>query len=150
MGKSSVQIAEAVDMLFCFDSFEGLRDPWSKPDRPPGSMDLGGEVPTLLLDHPGIQVVHGWVEDTLEPFLSTRLEPISFVHFDLDAYNPTSYAMKRVVNRLAEGALLLVDDLYGFVGWQNHSALAIRETIGIKKLSAVAVGGGACLFRYVG
>lgn len=151
-GHSSLLIANQMlgsSALVCsFDAFEGIRDPWSKIDRPPGSMDLHGLVPQELLNHPNIYVVKGWVEDTLEGFLEQRSEDyVSFVHLDMDVYPPTRFALEKLLPFLRNGTHLLFDDMYGFPGWRNHSYKAMAEVLGDLRLVPLAFSRKQAFYR---
>lgn len=143
-GRSTLQIAKAIPpadsrKLHAFDAFEGLRDPWSKVDRGVGSMNLSGKVPSVLLQETRIEVHVGWVEETLEPFLRTHPGQIGLAHFDFDVYPPTGYALERLISRLEKGSLLVFDDYFGFIGWENHSHRAFTENINIEDWTLVGV-----------
>lgn len=154
-GQSSLimanQMIDSPACVFSFDAFEGIRDPWSKPDRPPGSMDMGGHIPDALLNHPNIQVVKGWVEDTLEDFLAKKDGSfVSFVHFDLDVYPPTKFALEKLLPWFRKGSHILFDDMYGFAGWRNHSHLALNEVLGKHQLTPLAFSRKQAFFRVDG
>lgn len=151
-GHSSMLIANQMlgsnALVYSFDAFEGIRDPWSKIDRPPGSMDLHGLVPQELLDHPNIQVVKGWIEDTLDGFLEERPEDyVSFVHLDFDVYPPTRFALEKLLPFVRNGTHLLFDDMYGFPGWRNHSFKAMVEVLGDLRLVPLAFSKKQAFFR---
>lgn len=128
VGESLLQIAAAGHHVYGFDAFEGLRDPWSKPGRGPGAMDLGGTIPKGLEENPNISVVKGWVEDTVPPFLKQHKEPIKLAHLDLDVGPPTKFVLEAISERLVPGSLLVFDDFFGHIGWENHSFSAFRTT----------------------
>lgn len=154
-GQSSLTMANQMvgssTSVYSFDAFEGIRDPWSKPDRPPGSMGAGGIIPQALLTHPNIQVVKGWVEDTLDDFLSERQGSfVSFAHFDMDVYAPTKFALDRLLPRFRKGSHILFDDMYGFIGWRNHSFQAFNEVLGNSQLVPLAFSRKQAFFRFEG
>lgn len=130
-GKSTLQLGDGLlgqeRVVWGFDAFEGIRDSWSKTDRPAGSMTLDGKVPPALVDHPKIEIVVGWVEDTLPDFLEKRLDSVGLVHFDMDVFIPTRFALEAVKPRLNPGAIIVFDDYFGFIGWENHSHRAMTE-----------------------
>lgn len=107
-----------------FDSFEGLRDPWSQVNIGVGSFRTS--APPEDLD--GATIVRGWVEDTVDGFLGTcEGVPVAFAHLDLDTYLPTAYVLERIRGRLVEGSLLLFDELVGYPGWQQHEFRALQQ-----------------------
>lgn len=134
-GRSTLQIADGLSPLenrkvVGFDAFLGIRDAWSKVGRPPGSMSRGGSIPPALQEHPRVDLVVGWVEDTLDHFLASNPGEIAFVHMDMDVYPPTRYTLERIKSRLAPGSVVVFDDFFGFVGWQHHSVRAFNEVFG--------------------
>lgn len=148
-GSSIMKIADNLtnqQRIFGFDAFEGIRDAWSKPDRPPGSMNLDGLIPAQLLEHEKIKIVKGWVEDTLPDFLK-NIEKISFVHLDMDVYKPTKYVLQSIKGKLADGCLLLFDDFFGFLGWQHHSAKAFFEVFEEKEFTCLGVSPRQAAFK---
>lgn len=134
-GRSTLQIADGLSPLenrkvVGFDAFLGIRDAWSKAGRPPGSMSRGGSIPPALQEHPRVDLVVGWVEDTLDQFLASNPGEIAFVHMDMDVYPPTTYTLERIKSRLSSGSVIVFDDFFGFVGWQHHSFRAFNEVFG--------------------
>lgn len=127
-----------------FDSFRGLRDAWSKPNRSIGAMDVHGEIPIV----PSNVALHiGWVEDTLPLFLKQHAGKIYFVHQDLDVYSPTKTSLKWLKDRFESGTMILFDDYHGFIGWENHSHKAFNEVFNIEDFELLAFSfDGAALF----
>ena len=148
-GSSILQIANNLNdkqRIFGFDAFEGIRDAWSKPDRPPGSMNLNGQIPAQLLEHKRIHIVKGWIEDTLPNFLK-NINSISFAHLDMDVYKPTKFALESIIEKLDHESVLLFDDFFGFIGWQHHSAKAFFEIFEKKDVSCIGVSPFQAAFR---
>lgn len=139
----------AARKVYGFDAFEGLRDPWSKPNRTVGSMDLGGQIPKPLRQIENVEIVVGWVEETLPSFLDEHQNSISLVHLDLDVYPPTKFVLELVKPHLQLGAHLIFDDMFGFVGWQNHSFRALFEVFSEEEVVSVGLSPNVAVFRYV-
>ncbi len=60
-------------------------------------------------------LIHGKIENTLNPFLKkNRNIKISFLHLDLDVYQPTMMALRNLYDKLSKGGIVLIDD-YGQV-----------------------------------
>lgn len=134
--------------VYGFDAFEGLRDPWSKPDRTVGAMDLGGEIPDHLRSMENVDIPVGWVEETLPSFLGKHRDSISLVHLDLDVYPPTKFVLELVKPILQPGAHLIFDDMFGFIGWRNHSFRALFEVFSKEEVVAVGLSPDVAVFRY--
>ena len=154
-GDSTIMLGNAVlnvenRMVVGFDAFHGIRDEWSKPDRPPGSMDLGGVVPDRLAQHEKVELRVGWVEDTLPLFLQERPETAGLVHLDMDVFPPTKFVLEALEPALRPGSLLVFDDYFGFIGWQNHSHRAFAETFNLSSFRCVGVSHSNVAFEYRG
>jgi hypothetical protein len=116
--------------FYGFDSFYGLRNPWSKVGRTIGAMNYGGEPP-LLPQNVNLNI--GWVEDTLPTFLKQNLT-LQFIHLDMAVYYPTAFVLKLIKPHLKAGSLILFvlfDDYFNFLGWQNHSHKAKVQNLNL-------------------
>lgn len=150
-GFSTKQISQALpghEILYAFDSFLGIRDAWSKPDVTSGEMSMHGQPPREVAGLQNVELVVGWVEDTLPSFLKEHQEPVVFVHLDLDVYPPTKFVLQSLKNRLVEGSILLFDDMFGFVGWKKHSFKATAEVLGFDNLKLVGVSHAEAMYRF--
>tara|TARA_B100001121_G_scaffold298162_1_gene305401 strand:+ start:85 stop:738 length:654 start_codon:yes stop_codon:yes gene_type:complete len=58
-------------------------------------------------------LIRGPIEKTLELFLKNNKKlKISFLHLDLDVYNPTFFALEKLFKKVSKGGVILLDD-YG-------------------------------------
>lgn len=100
--------------LHLFDSFEGLSAPEAQDGRYWQEHDLttsSEPVREALADLPVAYELHaGWIPDRFHDVADRRF---SFVHIDVDLYQPTLDALHFFYPRLEAGGLLLLDD-YGF------------------------------------
>jgi predicted O-methyltransferase YrrM len=154
-GDSTIMLGDALlniqsRSVVGFDAFLGIRDAWSKLDRPPGSMNLGGVVPARLANHEKIELRVGWVEDTLPVFLKERPEQVGLVHLDMDVFPPTKFVVEALRSRLRRGSLVVFDDYFGFIGWQNHSHRAFSESFNLSSFRCVGVSLSNVAFEYRG
>lgn len=133
--------------LYSFDAFKGLRDNWSQIDHTKGAFDLGGRTPEAP---PGVELVVGWLEDTLAAFLADHEGCVSFCHFDLDVYEPTAFGLATLKPRLASGSLILFDELHGYPGWRNYEWRALNETLDPDEYEFVAFGPEQALVEFTG
>ncbi|MEL7199033.1 MAG: TylF/MycF/NovP-related O-methyltransferase [Pseudomonadota bacterium] len=92
--------------------------------------DEGGEgisKPHLasLFDAKGygdITLVQGDIFETLPRFLETKPEiRIALLHLDMDVYEPTAFALEKLVPHMVAGGLILFDD-YGLVDGATRAA----------------------------
>lgn len=98
---------------FMFDSFEGL----SAPVKEDGSYWESGDlkiaedvVSANLGDCSNYRLMRGWIPSR---FAEVEGRTFSFVHIDVDIYEPTRDSIEFFYPRLCNGGILLIDD-YGF------------------------------------
>jgi hypothetical protein len=121
-GSSANFFSKFVKKLYAFDSFEGLREDWA--GGPKGDMNLNKKVPKL---NSNIEIVVGFVQDTLEEFLIRKKPKINFVHMDLDTYESTKYTLERIKPFLTNNCIIAFDDFYNCLGWENGEYKALIE-----------------------
>ena len=76
---------------------------------------------------PNVELVIGWVQDTLDVFLKENKPTIRFVHMDMDTYETSKYILEKIKPYLAKRALILFDELYNFEGWEVGEYKALIE-----------------------
>ena len=123
-GKSSNFFSKFVNKLYCFDSFEGLKEDWVGTSDPKGTFNLNKKIPKL---NSNIYPIVGWVEDTLDDFLKKHNPKINFVHFDMDTYSPTKFTLEKIKPYLGKNSILIFDELYHFIGWKEGEFKALKE-----------------------
>ncbi len=119
------------------DSFRGLEESWSATDHYK-SFDVGG-IPPKGIDS-RVKIINGRVEEVLEQFLDTENPTFALIHFDMDLYNPTKFALGRLIPFLGSGTLILFDELYGYPGWEFGEYRALNEMIPKEKYRFLAFG----------
>ena len=123
-GKSANYFSKFVNKIFCFDSFEGLKEDWVGTSLPKGYFNLNKKIPKL---NSNVEPIVGWVEDTLDDFLKKHNPKINFVHMDMDNYNPTKFTLEKLKPYLVKNAIILFDELYNYPGWRNGEYKALME-----------------------
>jgi hypothetical protein len=123
-GQSANFFSKYVHKLYCFDSFEGLKEDWVGKSWPKGHFNLNKKVPEL---NSNVETVVGWVEDTLEEFLKRHNPKINFVHMDMDTYSPTKFTLEKLKPYLEKDSIILFDELYNYYGWENGEYKALNE-----------------------
>lgn len=114
------------NIIYGFDSFEGLSHDWiGNIDHPKDKFLLNSKLSKL---DKNIKIIKGRVEKTIDEFINKNSNKISFVHFDLDLYEPTKYILERIKKRIKSKGVLLFDQMYGVPGWQKHEFRAFTET----------------------
>ncbi len=131
--------------LFGIDTFRGLADDWSNVDHL-DAFDLNGIVPALSDEN--ITLIAGSVFDVLPSWLSEHGPNLCLIHFDMDLYEPTEFALSAIKGGLHQGALLLFDNLHSYPGWQNGEYRALREIFSEHEYTFKAFGPYQCLIEY--
>jgi len=132
--------ADRYRKVFGFDHFEGLKEcDFSDSDgaqdssvqkSPAGYKATANEVHTLVQLHnadnllPGTErcrIIEGDIEDTLPRFLEDNPGlKISLLHFDVDLYKPTKFALKLLYPLVVTGGVVCFDE-YGLIPWQGET-----------------------------
>ena len=123
-GNTANYFSKFVNKLYCFDSFEGLKNDWGGTRMSKGHFNLNKKLPKL---NSNIEAVVGWVEDTLDDFLDKHNPKINFVHMDMDTYSSTKFTLEKLKPYLSKNAIILFDELYNYIGWENGEYKALKE-----------------------
>lgn len=124
-GSSANFFSKYVKNLYCFDSFEGLKEDWAGSSLKKGNFNLNKKVPKL---NPNIKPIVGWVEDNLDEFLKEHNPKINFVHLDMDTYSSTKYTLEKLKPYLIQNSIIIFDQLYNYIGWESGEYKALKET----------------------
>lgn len=128
---------------FIFDSFEGLSTPGQKDGTywKRGDLSTRGEeaVRMKLSGFEEKTLLRGWIP---EAFPAVADRAFSFVHIDVDLYQPTLESIRFFYPRLNNGGVLVCDD-YGFTSCEGATK-AIDEFLADKpeKMLSLPQGGG--------
>lgn len=128
------------------DSFEGLSAPTEKDAIATQRLPTGEEKPvfaqqaghfatpvdhirSVMSDFPGVTIHKGWIPDILSELPETAW---SFVHIDVDLYEPTKDCLEYFLSRLAPGGVIVNDDFGSplFPGGQ-HGWHEVMESHGL-------------------
>jgi O-methyltransferase len=125
-----------------FDSFEGVSTPleidgtfWKK-----GNMKRGEDlVRRNLADCAAYTIYKGWIPKRFGDIADKRF---SFVHIDVDLYEPTLESLRFFYDRMNERGIIVCDD-YGFATCPGATR-AVQEFLDHKpeKMAALTGGGG--------
>ena len=127
-----------------FDSFEGLSKPLAKDGNYWNENDLSvGEnvVNENLAEFGSYKFYKGWIPDR---FQDTNSNTFSFVHVDVDLYQPTKDSISFFYNKLNAGGIFVCDD-YGFLTCPGATT-AIDEFLINKPEKMVSLAGGGGFF----
>ena len=123
-GISANFFSKYLKKLYAFDSCEGLREDWQGKDKPKSTFNLDGKVPKL---NTNVEMIVGFIQDTLDDFLKKHNPKINFLHLDMDTYSSTKYALERLKKYLVKDAIIIFDELYNYPGWKNGEFKALQE-----------------------
>jgi hypothetical protein len=132
-GSSTRNFAQIVKpkKIYAFDSLFGLSANWLGQNCNVEKFNLQGKIPVL---GENVILIKGWVEDTLDDFINSHLEKqggakIAFIHFDLDIYEPTKFALSKLKKYLTKNTIIIFDELYNYSGWKNGEYKALTEEL---------------------
>jgi hypothetical protein len=103
-------------ILNCFDTFEGHVAQDVRSEDPLQRVSAFNDtsfdsVKSYLSQFPNIRMFKGRIQDTSRELSAMKF---SFVHLDMDLYEPTVHALEFFDERLLPGCVFVVDD-YGFL-----------------------------------
>jgi predicted O-methyltransferase YrrM len=110
--------------IYGFDSFEGLSEDFSGTTMSKGTFSLGGQLPDVA---PNVELIKGWVDQTLPGFVEEKSEDLAFMNVDFDTYTPTKIVFENLISRIQEGSVIVFDELIGFPGWREHEYKVLIE-----------------------
>ena len=114
------------EKVYGFDSFRGLPERWIGSRTVSTTMDRGGVLPSV----PGnVELIAGWFNETLPPFLANHSGQVGFVHIDCDIYSSTKEVFTLLHDRMAPGCVIVFDEFFGYNGFRQHEYRAFHEFI---------------------
>jgi hypothetical protein len=120
------------NIVYGFDSFEGLREDWAGSDLKKGSFDLGGELPSVL---PNVRLVKGWFDKTLPAFLQENAQAFSLIHIDCDTREAATAVFEQIGQRIRVGTILVFDEYFGYRGWRIGEFKAWQALVNARGIS---------------
>jgi hypothetical protein len=104
--------------VYGFDSFMGLPETW-RPKFEKGTFNRNGLLPQVK---PNVQLVAGWFNETLEPFLQSHPDDVvSFVHIDSDLYSSAMCILEGIRTRIKPGCIIVFDELVNYPGYDGET-----------------------------
>ena len=125
-GKTINEIAEAKpeEMIYGFDSFEGLPDDWRT------GFEAGRFSMELLPDvRENVTLIKGWFEDTLPKFVREHPQKCAFVHIDCDIYASAKTVLTCLRDLIVPDTILLFDEYFNYPSWRDHEFKAFQEFV---------------------
>lgn len=119
--------------FFGFDSFEGLPEYWNRKTVK-GAFNLEGVAPAV--DDERVQLVKGWFQDSLPPFLES-FQPRSrmVIHIDSDLYSSALFCLTRLHSLAVPGTILIFDQFqdseHEFSAFVDYTTSYYREWVAL-------------------
>lgn len=111
--------------IYGFDSFIGLSEDWTGINAPKGiAFDRKGIAPNV---EKNVELISGWVEDTVPNFLQKNEENIALLHIDTDTYKPAVAALSASTTKLKKNTLILFDEFHSYPNFEEHEFKAWHE-----------------------
>lgn len=103
------------DIIWGFDSFEGLPEPWytndaTHPSHKKGCFSLASQDLPCYPDN--VQLIKGWFDQTLPQWISEHQGSVSFLHIDCDLYSSTKTILQTLNDRIRPGTVIAFDEFY--------------------------------------
>ena len=107
---------------------------------------MKGKIPKL---NNNVTPIKGWIQDTLPKFIE-NVKKINFVHMDVDTYETTKFVLKKIKPFLNNGAIILFDELYNNIGWEENEYKALTEIFNENEYKYLAFSkeGAQVLIKY--
>ena len=103
------------DMVYGFDSFEGLPEKW-RDGYDKGAFNRNGQLPHVK---PNVELVKGWFNETLLDFIKKHDKKVSFIHMDADLYSSTKCIFDTLKNHIDENCVIVFDELLNYPGFDG-------------------------------
>jgi hypothetical protein len=105
------------DKVYGFDSFEGLPEKW-RDGFDKGAFNQNGNLPHV---NPNVELIKGWFNETLLPFIQTHNKKVSFIHMDADLYSSTKYIFDVLKDYLDTDCVIVFDELVNYPGFEGDT-----------------------------
>lgn len=116
--------------IYGFDSFDGLPKFW-RDGYGAGTF----RVPKLPTVPPNVTLIKGWFENTLPSFVQEHKQDLSFLHVDCDLYSSTKTIFQYLGERIKPGCVIVFDEYFNYLDWENGEFKAFREFLADTNLS---------------
>lgn len=102
--------------VYGFDSFEGLPE-WWRDGFGKGRFSMGGNLPRV---NKNVELIKGWFDQTLPPFIEKHNKKVSFVHIDADLYSSTKCIFNNLKTHIDEECIIVFDELINYPGYDGN------------------------------
>lgn len=103
-----------------------------------GAFSLQGQLPPV---EPNVKLIKGLFDATLDKFLTEHpAQEIAWLHVDSDLFSSAKIIFDRVHSRLADGAIVLFDELVNYDGYEAGEMLSLFEMLLATKATVRVIG----------
>lgn len=113
-GKSINVLSEIFkdEIVYGFDSFEGLPENWQGPDRYYQKEYFSVEKITV---NDNVRLIKGWFDSSIPEFLeNNQIKNLKFLHIDCDLYTSTKTVLKNLNHLIIPGTVIVFDEFYNW------------------------------------
>jgi hypothetical protein len=115
-GKSINYISKFTnDKVYGFDSFEGLPEKW-RDGFDKGAFNRNGRLPKV---NRNVELIKGWINETLPNFIKIHNKKVSFIHIDVDLYSSTKHIFDILRDYIDTNCIIIFDELVNYPGFDG-------------------------------
>ena len=105
------------EVVYGFDSFEGLPEDWSGYSAQKGDFSVGNK-PSV---EENVELVEGWFDDSLPTFLAnTNAKFAAFIHIDSDLYSSAVTIFTNLASHIGKGTVIVFDEYFNYPSIKNR------------------------------
>lgn len=125
------------DIIFGFDSFEGLPEDWNISYNEKFNKHKKGyfSVDSLPAVNENVKLIKGFFDQSLIPWIKdNELKQIKFLHIDSDLYSSAIFVLDSLNKYIVPGTIIVFDEFYPwgrkrYETWEEHEYRALKEWI---------------------
>jgi hypothetical protein len=125
------------DIVFGFDSFEGLPEDWKISHNEKFNKHKKGyfAVESLPNVNENVRLVKGFFDQSLKPWIEEyHPKQIKFLHVDSDLYSSAIFVLDTLNEYMVPGTVIVFDEFYPwgrkrYDTWEEHEYRALKEWI---------------------
>lgn len=125
------------DIVFGFDSFEGLPEDWNISYTPKYNRHKKGHFALDILPNvrSNVKLIKGYFDKSIPTWLDTyHLTTIKFLHIDSDLYSSAKTILYSLNDYILPGTIIVFDELYPwghkrYETWEENEWRALKEWV---------------------
>lgn len=107
--------------FYGFDSFEGLPEDWHLSDK---DSRMKGHFATKIPHvRKNVELVKGFFDKSLPPFIDTHPGKVCFLHIDSDLYSSAKFVLDSLNHRIDVGTIIVFDEICDWSAEQKYYPL---------------------------